>query len=556
MNAEETSLHLGNQPPTINDPVGVQVSHNTTGPSVTENFEKRHETMDISNPWVFMSSFSGSLQHSSVDFAMSHRLAVDTPNLVPVLRSPSMVATTPMTFGQASLLGSLLSLGQPPYSNALAEPSQPTIDLLSNAPPDPGRHDDITVHDDEDPESVISVMCRQPVMDRTTASNALPFLLQGYAKWIHRMAFEPLKAMGMARDLVFSHFEDGGQSRWIITLLANIGSRIGSVDIMEEAHNSTMMSALQTTVRARLGTVKAHRRRKRLELAKALDCALETLIMHFFISPVSEAVALRLEAAPVFRQLCPEPPNSPINLPLLLQHPLGCLRHYAHIDILFSINMDIPTLFRYEVTSPSSQPSSSLRSVPAIQGDGIIQWLHGMPNQLLILFAMMKLMRHDGLIPDRERVASLEQDIREVPAFTNSSSERFLSIVRFVVRECWRQVAFVYLYMAVCGDPCNTPRVNTALKRFVKLLRGMKPGRFPDEFLILTFLLISPAAQQKRDRDIIRQRFLGLYTLGKTFHVNNSILCVIEDYWARADAERRPTMWSDIGASRKRVLGV
>ncbi|CAE6467160.1 unnamed protein product [Rhizoctonia solani] len=513
-------------------------------PSVWRNHGKLDNTTDMSNPWLFFSSFSGSLQHSSTE-STSHQVMIGTTIPDPILQPASTGVAVLMSPGQASLLGALLSLDSPAAPNSSPQHPHPTTD----SPPDPNtalvsnwsvfdtkRQDDATTQEDEDPEGVVSVICRQLALDKTAEGNALPFVLQSYATWIRRMAFEPLKLTHTARDFVFSHFEDGGQSRWILSLLAHIGSKIGSVDFVEGKHYSTL-SALQTAVRWQLGAANAGDNSSRPELVKALDSAVQTLIMHFFVSPISDVITLRREAAPIFRQLCADPSDTSVDLPSLLQHPLGCVRHYAHIDILFGVVMDVPTLFRYEVPNPGNRSWNSHRSVPTMQEHSGLQWLHGIPDLLILLFAKIKLMRQDGSMPNEEMIASFEQDIRELQSFSGSSSESFLVI-------------------ALCGDPCDTPRVKKALKQFIKLLNGIRPGRLPDEFLIMNLLLAAPAAQRKRDREIIRQRFLIIYTLGRTFCTTNSIICVIEDYWARADAEGRPTTWSDVAVSRKRVVNI
>ncbi|KAH7345553.1 hypothetical protein B0J17DRAFT_640281 [Rhizoctonia solani] len=455
-----------------------------------------------------------------------------------------------MTSGQASLMEALLSLGQPldPYSpQQSAQPrTQPTTAMPSDTGPlvvskcSPlvmENQDDVTAH-----EGTVGMICSQPVLDKTAESNALPFVLQSYATWIGRISFEPQHLTRLARDFVLSHFEDGEQSRWIVVLLANIGSRVGSVDLVETKFRY-LLTMLPKAVHRRLAAVKSLPSAKQPELIKALNCAIETILIHIYAGPLSEVMALRHEAAPIFRQLCPDPPDAPIDLHSLLHHPLRCLRHYADLDVTFSVVTDMPTLFRYEVAIAESQHSEVYRTS---QGDSIIQWRDGMPNQLVLSFAKMKSMHQDGVTPNGETVALLERDIREVPPFSGSSSDRFLAVMRSVVHECWRQAALIYLYMAVCGDPCDTPRVKQAFKRYVKLLQGTKPGRLPDEFLILTLLLISPAAEQQSDRETIskavRDNYIGIF--------------IIEDYWARADAEGRPTMWFDVAVSRKRVVGL
>ncbi|CAE6524843.1 unnamed protein product [Rhizoctonia solani] len=165
-------------------------------------------------------------------------------------------------------------------------------------------------------------------------------------------------------------------------------------------------------------------------------------------------------------------------------------------------------------------------------------------------------MRENGSTSNEEAIMSLEQDIREILPYIGSSADRFLAIMRSVVQECWRQAAFVYLYMAVCGDPCDTPRVKKAFKRFMNLLNGTKPGRLPDDFLSLPLALVSPVAQRQRDREAIRLRVLEFHRRGQAIRANNHITRLVEDYWARADTERRPITWSDVAVSQRRVLGV
>ncbi|KAH7345509.1 hypothetical protein B0J17DRAFT_42194 [Rhizoctonia solani] len=514
-------------------------------------------TSDASSS-VVDSSAVANAETSSEAIDFSAMVNTTYPNAVQKFPGTSMA--TSMTSGQASLLEALFSLGQPPDSNPLhqrpplstnSSPNTSVPTVYSWSPPDTRKQDDGTTHRDEDPEGVVSVVCRQLVLDKTAESNALPFLLQSYATWVRRRVLEPQKVASIAQDFVFSHFGDGDQSRLIIGLLGNIGSKMGSLDHVEGGHNF-MLSTLYNVVRGRLRAVKSHPNPERSGLVKALGCTMETIFMYFYLGPLSAAMTLRQEAASIFRQLCHEPSGVPIALNSLLQHPLSWAGRYAHTDIVFSIVTDMPTLLRYKVNLPDSQPSNS---DPSTQSDGIIQWIYGIPNQLILLLAKMKTMRQDGLRPNQVTVASLERGIRDLRQYNGSSSERFLAIIRFVVQECWRQAAYVYLYMAVCGDSSDTPRVQDAFKRYMKLLGRTTPGRLPDEFLKMTFHLVLPAALRKCDRDVIRQRVLGLFERDRINVTHLTLAYVTEDYWAQADAEGRPVVWSDLTLSRKRVLG-
>ncbi|CAE6457265.1 unnamed protein product, partial [Rhizoctonia solani] len=352
--------------------VAFEASHSMPGTSGVASGETPSEIMDISNR----------SQVSAVDTMISPD-CISTP--------PGVGKATPMTSGPVYPLGALFSLGQlldvvPPLQ--CAQHTEVNVPLVANrSPPYIEGQDNVTTRDDGDSEGVVSVIRRQPVLDKTVESNALPFVLQGYARWISRLAFDPPKLTAIAREFVYNQFEDGDRSRWIIALLANIGSRIGSVEVVEGKQNP-MLSALQTATRQRLEAVKSRPNTKVTELAKAFDSATEAMVVQFYASPICEAMTLREEAGSIFRQLCPGPLDAPISLFSLLQHPLDCLWRYAEIDIIFSVTADLPTLFRYDSGIPGCKPFNPYQPA-AIQREGIVQWLRGMPNQLALLFAHM-----------------------------------------------------------------------------------------------------------------------------------------------------------------------
>ncbi|KAF8680076.1 GAL4-like Zn(II)2Cys6 (or C6 zinc) binuclear cluster DNA-binding domain [Rhizoctonia solani] len=441
------------------------------------------DDVDLSNPWVFLSSFSGSLQQTSNN--LDSLLGVDPKpiNPEPITTLPDISNDAPMTLGQASLLDALLGLEQPSNSTVQHPPN-------TGSPFDPNStstEDDNLISDDEDSEGVISIISRVPVLDKTAEGNALPYVLQSYATWIRRMAFDPIRMVRIARDFVFGQFAGGEESRWLVTLLADIGSRIANFEITDGTYDPAI-SILQNTVIRRLGTVRSIPSTNGSELVQALDAALETIMINFFVSPLSDVVALREEAAPIFGQLCP---NTSISLPALFVHPLVCLRQYAHVDIFLSVVMDLPTMFLYDTVVGDSQTPGSSQLTFDVSGENGIQWLHGIPDPLVLLFAKFKSMREDGLIPSAEVVKYYEHEINNLQPFQSPSSDPILVIMRCLVHECWKQL-FDYLHVkqALCGDSANTPRVRQVFKRFLKLMLRVKPGRFPDEFLILHFALV------------------------------------------------------------------
>ncbi|KAG8757131.1 hypothetical protein FRC11_004774 [Ceratobasidium sp. 423] len=514
------------------------------------------EGLDTWPNLIHENTFGGPHLTSPVD-----QRRVPPPNLA-ILPFPPTGGSTSMTSGQVSLLSALFSLGNDlglPISSAnVALPANATTLSIPSGPTwsSPDAQEDDSSSDGEDLEGVSQIICQPLVLDKNVESNALPFVLQNYATWVARMAYEPLKVAGLARDFVVKQFEDGQESRWTLILLPNIGGRLGRGAMIDEAH-LTMVLTLQTQVRRRLANFKTigDDEIARQESVKALDATLETIIIHYYASPIRDWMTLRQEAATIFRQLCPEPPGSPINLPSLLQQPNVSLRHYAHMDIICSTLMDIPMLFRYDCTPHVQNSQPMCEPAGGDQIDSGAQWLHGTPDRVVAMFAKVNAMREDGREPTPEIVAVFERGIREFEPTQSNSRDSFLSLTRLVVLESWRQAAYVYLYMGLCGDSSDTPRVKQALKNFIKLLNGIKPGHMPDEFLVMNFLLIAPAAQKKRDREIMRERLRRLRVSGPGHGVNGP-MDIVENDWAQADAEARPIMWSDIGRARMRVVGI
>ncbi|KAH7345516.1 hypothetical protein B0J17DRAFT_42307 [Rhizoctonia solani] len=253
-----------------------RASYGMLDTSVGANAGKPPEDVYILYWLASSSSTSGSVPHPSIDFHASHGLAVSTTNPGPAQALPDTSTATPMTSGQSSLMAAIFSLGSAPEVNL---PPQHIQHSTNRSVPSvsswaPHVTDDVRSRENDDPEDGVTVVRPELVLDKTAESNALPFVLQGPAAWIRRLAFEPLKLMRIGRDFVFSSFENGDQSRWMIGLLANVGNRIATVEVMEERHQ-LMISTLHSAVRRRLETVKSRPKLTKSELVKALDSALE-----------------------------------------------------------------------------------------------------------------------------------------------------------------------------------------------------------------------------------------------------------------------------------------
>ncbi|CAE6473968.1 unnamed protein product [Rhizoctonia solani] len=481
----------------------------------------------LSNPWTDPTS-SPTNQTPTYDAPINRTPTYDAP----VSDLAHAALSLSMTPGQASLFQDLFSLGYPQdsafhgsssFSNGFSDPST----WLSQTETDAKDEDD-------DPEGAISIISHMPALDPNAESNTLPFILHNYAAWVTRKSFEPLKLTHISRDFVFAHYGASLESRWILVLLANVGGIIGRAGGLDQVY-MPLLSALHNSVLQRIASVAGDD-----ESIQVVDLALEAISVHFFVSPIPEAEALRRAVASVFRRLGHGPV---VNLSSLKNYSF-CLEHYAHIDILLGGLTDFPMTFRYDTTflsPPWTEPSA--------------HWIFGIPDHLIALFARMNMMREDRSIPIPTLVSELEREICAFRPVQSESTRSFLCVVRMMIQECWRQVAYIYLYMAVCGESSEGYRVKCAMKQLMDLVNGTTPGRFPDEFLAATYMMAAPAARLHADRQTLINRIVGPCGKNRESGIGDN-LKMIQDYWARADAEARPIVWSDVIVSRIRVVGM
>jgi hypothetical protein len=180
--------------------------------------------------------------------------------------------------------------------------------------------------------------------------------------------------------------------------------------------------------------------------------ALQVILIHFYSSPLTTIFKLMQDAAPVFRRACPEPSEQLVNLPNLLQEPGLHRRYFAAIDVALSVTTNRPMLFRYDVTFATE--FFHRMSPENLQTDYGVEWVHGIPDQFIILFALINGLREDffGRSVDPECVARIENQVREVKFVPSISigPDPTLRVGRLVVQECWRQAVYLYLYMVSC----------------------------------------------------------------------------------------------------------
>ncbi|KAG8692479.1 hypothetical protein FRC11_003591, partial [Ceratobasidium sp. 423] len=309
------------------------------------------------------------------------------------------------------------------------------------------------------------------------------------ALWAIQMMFDPLRIVQIGRRYVFRQYAASESARWKLKLVSDFAWAAGS-NTAYDLDDLPSFTIFQTRMSQQfLMATYTEETRESLDQITAVDIFTfthELISMAFKHLPLSNILSLMQLGAPVFRRACPDAREELVHLPsLLLQKDLS-LRYYSTFDVLMSVITNRPMFFRYNVSFTPELPESKMY----IQDYFGMQWFYGVPDRLVVTLARMNALREDyGDGVDAKTIQQLELEIGDFRPVLGVSDEPILMISRLVVQECWRQAAFIYLYMGLCGANSLDARVKLAQTRFMELFRGVKPGRNPDVFLILPIVM-------------------------------------------------------------------
>ncbi|KAL5641786.1 hypothetical protein ACGC1H_002027 [Rhizoctonia solani] len=460
-----------------------------------------------------------------------------------------------MTPGQASLFDALLSLARP----------EDDMDLSSSAvkigPYLDSQHDanhTLRSHNQADPEvshnaqEIGTKLCDSLVLDKRVKSNELPFVLQSYAVWMAKFLFEPVRMIPCARAFILGEYSRGPAARWTMMTISNAARAItGSTGYTLEAFEVLEPHMYQVLTRA--SSFGKDRAADRFEALMAMSSTYEFISMTLKVYPLSKGVKAMQVVAPVFRRGCPDPEDRPVNLPNLLSAiNLPLLRYFAMMDVLVSVVINRPMNFRYDTTY-----HLGVASAFEPENGWNMCWIYGVPDRLIIIFARMNALLEDfGPGVDPSVIKELEAEIKEVKSVAVPSADPSLAVGRLVVQECWRQVAYIYLYMGLCGADSLDARVIEAHSEFMKMLVSTKPGRIPDSFLVLPLPVPGIATYDPHDQEFLKGRMLALPECARKGTTGNEFIHMLDCMWGLVSQSGKPATWADLRLASLYVAGV
>ncbi|KAL5641221.1 hypothetical protein ACGC1H_001639 [Rhizoctonia solani] len=411
--------------------------------------------------------------------------------------------------------------------------------------------------DDSDHGNITGIMCG--VDPRSNDGNdVLPFILQSYAWWMSQTVFEPMRSAHLLRTYIIERFMASEESRATLTSIANVVRTVGKSSGLtpnQTTHIRILHRRVQNIIML-FNAGEPHIYEQGTQQAmKTLNSALEIMPVHLATSSLATSVSLLREVALAFKRAVLEPPGHPINLPSKLIVPNADLRQYSAMDVMTSLGTGCPMSFQYDVTysDPVLGASGVFDAADALG----LQWMYGCPEFFIILLARMHNIRDDTTRRvDVQEVGEIEQSIRGWQPRYPLSQDPHFAVARLAVQECWRQILLIYIYMGICKTTSEDPRVKTAHKSFMKLIKTIQPRRIPDLFLLLPFFVVSVASSHTEDRNKIYGRMRGIRECRISGTAGSDLVDMVVDIWRRADSENRPALWADVQVAFHRVTGL
>ncbi|CAE6513543.1 unnamed protein product [Rhizoctonia solani] len=480
--------------------------------------------------------------------------------------SPTEGTRQSLTPGQASLFDALFSLARPEDKHDLSGsvglfdhrslgsiPAGSSYNLEYGINRAVGYRDLNDPEDSQDAREVGAKLCDSLALDKKVKSNTLPFVLQSYALWMKQFLFEPVRIIPLAREYTVEEYSQGPQARWRMTTISNAvraitGSTGYTLEDLEVLQSYMNQGFTDTT--SNFGEDRAA---DRLQALTAMSTTYELISVVVKVLPLSKLVKTMETVAPIFRRACTEPGDRPVNLPNLLANINVGLEYYATVDVILSTVIGRPMNFRYDTT----YTLGVYESIFDIENGPGTRWVYGVPDRLLIIFARMNaLLEEFGSGVDPNVIKELEKEIKEVKAVVLASADTGLAFARSVVQECWRQIAFIYLYMGLCGADSHDARVIRANENFMSMFIRTKPGRIPDSFLVFPLPILGIATRLPNDQELLKRRMLALPECARKGTAGNQFIRMLDCMWNLANKSGRPTTWADLRLASLYVAGV
>ncbi|CAE6443250.1 unnamed protein product [Rhizoctonia solani] len=371
------------------------------------------------------------------------------------------------------------------------------------------------------------------------------------------MVFDPPRVTKQTRDYVLIHYCESEASRQLVVLIASVLKSIATNPSLDPGyfHKASILQQLMQQSLSQVANrpLNPSREVDAREARKGLYHTIELMAASRFGPPGVYLKILR-KAAPVFRRALSGPLNEHVHLPTVLLHPEPNIRHYPVMDILFSMVSGLPTNVKYD-TSWHSETTNYALLLDDKSHLGM-SWLNGLPDQLVVILARINALSEDDRgDADSEMVQNIEESLRELDmkieeysCLSHSASEPQGAVPR-----AWCRVAYIYLYLSVCGADASDARIIHAQEDILKIANTCKPSLQLDTHLCGCMLFAGIVTSKPDERRSILIRLGNLPENASSNSCFRTLIRSLQDLWARVDTENRPAEWNDYRLALIRV---
>ncbi|CAE6432024.1 unnamed protein product [Rhizoctonia solani] len=225
------------------------------------------------------------------------------------------------------------------------------------------------------------------------------------------------------------------------------------------------------------------------------------------------------------------------------------------MDIAFSITTGLPTNIKYD-TSGCPEIANSMPMLDDKSHLGM-SWLNGLPDELFVILAHINALSENyGPRVDIETIRSIEGKLQELNRNLQEPSVSLVARSKLDVQRSWCQVAYIYLYLSVCGADALDARIMRAQQEIMKIVNTSNPSLILDTHLGTCILFAGIVTSKHNERLTILTRLINLPESafpGSYFH---TAIRSLQDVWVRADTENRPAEWNDYRLAVIRIVNV
>ncbi|CAE6460500.1 unnamed protein product [Rhizoctonia solani] len=187
-----------------------------------------------------------------------------------------------------------------------------------------------------------------------------------------------------------------------------------------------------------------------------------------------------------------------------------------------------------------------------------VHWAHGSPTEFQVVLAEINACRDKSpAARDWREIERWLLEWRSRPG-EHTFTESWMTVAWYAVQESWRLALLVYLYLAVCGNASDDPRIQTYVKQLLQVLGTVKERESTSAEVpfLVQYLVAGICARSEAQRKVVFSALENTKQPKMWIMRGSDFLPVLDHLWHGAAVGGRPVNWSDYMRSREAALPV